>query len=218
MRSDKGKPKAPSGERRPRGRPNDRSIDDSLLGAARDEFVEKGYHAMSMEAIAARAGVSKVSLYRRWNNKAEIAADVFRMMHEADRPIEAETLEAYVRKLFHNAIRGSGAQEYGRVLMRTIGEIVDDPELLAAYRDRLLMPGLEQLRLVIDLARRRGEIAQDASTDVLSSLIAGPLFLYYLVLVSKADIKLEGDAVERIVGLIMDGIKPRDKAGDRLPP
>ena len=58
MRRDKGKPGGPSGEKRPRRRPNDSSIDEALLEAARDEFVEKGCHNMSMEAIAARAGVS----------------------------------------------------------------------------------------------------------------------------------------------------------------
>jgi AcrR family transcriptional regulator len=208
MGRDKGKPEVPSGERRPRGRPNDSSIDEALLEAAYDEFVKKGYHTMSMEAIAARAGVSKVSLYRRWNSKAEIAADVFKVMNGQDQPIEAETLEAYVQKLMHTSIHGSGAREYGRLVMRTIGEIVENPELLTAYRGQLLMPGLEQLRQVIDRARQRGEIAQDLSTDAVCAVIAGPLFLYYLVLLAKADIKLDGDAAEQISRLIMDGINP----------
>jgi len=204
-----GKAKAPNGEKRRRGRPNDSSIDAALLQAACDEFVEKGYHGMSMGAIAERAGVSKVSLYRRWKKKADIAANVFGKLNERDRRIEAETLEAYVQNFMRNSIDASDARRFGRLVMRTIGEIAEDPELLAAYRDHLLMPGFEQLRGVVERARQRGEIVENASTDAVCALIAGPLFLYYLALLAKADMELTDDVARQVSRLIIDGIRPR---------
>ncbi len=51
---------------RQRGRPRDPAINDAILTAARELLVEVGYAELSMEAVAARAGVSKPTLYLRW--------------------------------------------------------------------------------------------------------------------------------------------------------
>ena len=96
-----------------------------------------------------------------------------------------------------SSIHGSGAREYGGLMMRTIGEIAEDPELLTAYRGQLLMPGLEQLRQVTDRARLRSEIAQDLPTDVVCSVIAGPLFLFHGT--TSDDLSSQQIAIEKLL-------------------
>lgn len=58
-----------------RGRTQDKSRDDVIIEAALELLAEKGYHALTMTDVAARAGVSKATLYRRWTAKADVVAD-----------------------------------------------------------------------------------------------------------------------------------------------
>src|SRR5690242_16100459 len=101
--------------RRPRGRPRSGPIDQALLDAALAEFVANGFHAMSMESIANRAGVSKVTLYRRWRSKYEVAADVLRLLSDTKVPEDNGSLEADLIALFGNAIGSPQARSEAMV-------------------------------------------------------------------------------------------------------
>ena len=62
---------------RPAGRPRDASRDDAIMEAALELVSEAGFSGLSIEAIAARAGVGKATIYRRWATKAEIVFDAW---------------------------------------------------------------------------------------------------------------------------------------------
>ncbi|MDE1146437.1 MAG: TetR/AcrR family transcriptional regulator [Azospirillaceae bacterium] len=189
----------------PRGRPRSASVDKALVEAARDEFVTKGFHAMSMESIANRADVSKVSLYRRWPSKLEAAADALRLLSESGVPEDHGSLEADIRALFAATIHSEGARARARFLMRTMGEISDHPDLLAIYRTQLLAPRIEQIRTVIGRARARKEVS-DIPTDVAAMVVAGPLFLHSLFLLADPDRAWPGDLVETLTRTVLLGI------------
>lgn len=189
-----------------RGRPTSAAVDRALTGAALQEFVERGYRAMSMESIAARAGVSKVSLYRRWSSKLAVAADVFRLMREMIDLPDNGSLEADIRSLIRASIGSSAATSNGKILMRTMGEISGEPELMGLYREHLFGPRLELLRGVVERARARNELRQGMTTDLACAMIAGPLFLYYLALLAEEDVDLSGDIGDQLVGAILGGI------------
>ncbi len=191
---------------RARGRPSDDSIDRGLLEAALAEFNERGYHAMSMESIAARAGVSKVSLYRRWDSKPAIVAEVFRFMSETAPPEDRGSFEADIRALLDESIGSSAATSAGKIVMRTMGEISGDPELLALYRRHLLTPRMEQLRTLVKRAKARGELRAEVQIDVACAMIAGPLFLYYLTLLADAEVDMPRDLAKRLTRTILGGI------------
>jgi AcrR family transcriptional regulator len=191
---------------RPRGRPSDESIDGALTEAALEEFTERGYHAMSMESIAARAGVSKVSLYRRWNSKSAIVAEVFRHLSEMTPPRDQGSLKADIRALLDEYVGSSSAAATGQVLMRTMGEISGDPELLALYRTQLLAPRYEQLRVLVQRARARKELRAGLPIDVACAMIAGPLFLYYLALLAGTELNVSGNLSEQLTRAILGGI------------
>lgn len=158
-----------------------------------------------MEGIAARAGVSKVSLYRRWKSKADIAGDVFRAM--AREPgTDPKTLAELLREQV-DALARPEARRHERVVMRTMGEIVDDPKLLALYRKHLLEPRLAQVRRAVEAARTAGELTTDAPTDVVCALIAGPVFLAYLGLVAGLDIDM-ADASPHLARLLHHALRP----------
>ena len=194
------------GATRGRGRPRSGSVDAALAKAAAEEFLEFGYRDMTMESIAARAGVSKVSLYRRWSSKEAVVADVLRGMGEARPPEDCGTLEADVFALLKDAIESPDARSAATVLMRTMGEISGSPELLALYRTHLLAPRLAQLRAIVVRAASRGEIRPDVAPDVAGAMIAGPLFLYYLNVLAEVEVELPEDLAVQMTRAILNGI------------
>ena len=164
---------------------------------------------MSMESVAARAGVSKVSLYRRWGSKADVAAEVLRFMGESAPVKDCGSLEADLRFLVGKTIRSSTSKTAARMMMRTMGEISDDPDLLALNRERLLAPRVEQARAIVKTARARGELRNGLSVDGAASIIGGPLFLYYLVVLAGAHLTLPKNVGDNLVRTMLGGIAKR---------
>jgi AcrR family transcriptional regulator len=196
----------PAAQRRPRGRPRSDAADKALGEAARLEFVERGYRGMSMESIAARAGVSKVTLYRRWKTKAAVAAELLPRLTEV-RPAEDQgSLKADLKALLENAFGLPSEKRFAGVLLRTMGEISDEPELLALYRTHLLEPRLDELRAVVKRARARGELRPGLSIDLACAMIAGPLFLYYLAEFAGLKTDLPADPAGALTKTILAGI------------
>ncbi|AVZ40796.1 MULTISPECIES: TetR/AcrR family transcriptional regulator [unclassified Dietzia] len=101
------------------GRPRDSRIDTAVIAATRELICETGYPALSLSAIAARAGTTTASIYRRWSGKAQL-------VHEA--VLDAEAIPAP---------GGSGdLRDDIRVLVETIRDLFDRPEV------RVALPGL----------------------------------------------------------------------------
>lgn len=73
----------PSAER---GRAQDKGRDDVIISATLELLGEKGYHGLTMTDIAARAGVSKATLYRRWTAKADVVADAVATLNPMKSP------------------------------------------------------------------------------------------------------------------------------------
>jgi len=188
-----------------RGRPRSTLVDKALAEAARDEFIAKGFRAMNMESIAARAGVSKVSLYRRWSSKTEAAADALRLLGDMGPSKDHGSLEADILALFTATINSNEARASAKFLMRTMGEISEYPELLAIYRTKLLGPRIEQVRVIIERARMRGDLA-NMLTDVAAAAVAGPLFLYSLILLADPDHDWPNDLAHQLTRTILQGI------------
>jgi AcrR family transcriptional regulator len=108
---------------------------------------------MSMQSIAARAGVSKVSLYRRWSSKLASASEVLQFLSKSTTPVEDHgSFEADIRALLKESVGSSNAKFAAKIVMRVMGEISTTAELLALYRTHLLAPRLEQLRGVVERA------------------------------------------------------------------
>jgi|CZKL01.1.fsa_nt_gi AcrR family transcriptional regulator len=191
---------------RPRGRPSSDSVHRALVEAALEEFVERGYHAMSMESIAARAGVSKLSLYRRWNSKLAITAEVFRLLRETIPFEDHGSLESDIRSLIKQSIGSRDTKSTAKILLRTMGEISGNTELMALYREHILTPRMEQLRALLERAKARRELRSDLPIDVACAMIGGPLFLYYLALLAEAEVDLPSNLPSQLTRAILSGI------------
>ena len=189
---------------RPAGRPRSPAVDEAILAAARDELAERGYARMSVDAVAARAGVSKPTVYLRHPTKAELATAAIASMRVEPRPEPTGDLRADLTaqlELLRSAlVRPHGIATVGTVL----AEESETPELLALFRERLVRPRRRELRAVLEAARERGELRPALDLDVAVAALVGAFFGRHL----SGD-PLGGRFVSRLVDTMLDGLCER---------
>jgi AcrR family transcriptional regulator len=190
---------------RRRGRPRSEPAHRALLEAALREFAARGYEAMSLEAIAAAAGVSKLTLYRRWDSKLALVRELLQSVSD-ETPIEDQgSLEENLRVLLREAYQASITSLAGQIIPRIVGEVASHPELLEVYRKEILRPRLERLKVLIALAHERGELREDLPFTVLADMFAGPIF-YHLTVLALVEPNQPDDVPELLTQAILKGI------------
>ena len=184
------------------GRPRSERVDDAILAAARAELAARGYARMTVDAVAARAGVSKPTIYLRHPTKADLATAAIASMRVQPRPEPTGDLRAdliaHLRLLRSGIERPNGMTTLGTVL----AEENDTPELLALFRERLVAPRRQELRAVLQAARDRGELRPETDLDVAVNALVGALFARYLAAES-----LGGRFVSTVVDTVLDGVR-----------
>jgi AcrR family transcriptional regulator len=184
------------------GRPRSEQVDDAILAAARAELGARGYARMTVDAVAARAGVSKPTIYLRHPTKADLATAAIASMRVQPRPAPTNDLRgdliAHLRLLRAGLERPNGMTMLGTVL----AEEHETPELLALFRQRLVAPRRRELRAVLQAARDRGELRRDVDLGVVVSALVGAFFARYL-----AGEPIGGRFVGTLVDSVLDGVR-----------
>lgn len=160
-----------------RGRPRSERARLAVLDAAADLLIEGGLGAATMEAIAARAGVSKATVYKWWPSRAHVALDSFFIRTKPTMAVEAgaSLADALVGqldsllKLFLDPATGS--------LMREVVALAQtDPDLRAALSTRWLRPRRAIVEGLLREAIDRGEIRPDTDLPAAMDQLFGPLY------------------------------------------
>ena len=158
----------------PRGRPRSPEADRAILTATVELLAERGLAAMSIEEVAARAGVGKTTIYRRWPSKGLLALDAFMASFREEQPLpDTGTLRGDLLAALHAWVRAVTQTPMGPMLTGLIAEAQHDPELRGAWRDRVLEPLRRQRRIMLDRAIARGEIAASIDQEVVLDLLFG---------------------------------------------
>jgi AcrR family transcriptional regulator len=153
------------------GRPRSPRLHQAILKAAADLVLETGFKALSINAIAARSKVGRMTIYRRWPNKAAIIMDAFVMRVDPGTLFVpgksyTETIRVQMRTMA-KAFRGRD----GTLIRALLAEAQFDPELAAALRERWTMPrrkmAVAHFREGIRLAILRPDVDPDAMIDIL---------------------------------------------------
>ena len=186
-----------------RGRPRSQEADRAILAAAVELLAERGLAAMSIEEVAARAGVGKATIYRRWPSKGLLALDAFVASFRAEQPLpDTGTLRGDLLEALHAWVRAVTRTPMGRLLADLIAEAQHDPELRAAWRDRVLEPLRSQHRIMLDRAIARGEIPATVDREVVLDLFFGAAQHRLLL----GHLPLTEDFIRSVVDVILDGI------------
>ena len=188
-----------------RGRPRSEKAHNAILDAAAELLLERGLAAVSMDAVAARAGVSKATIYRWWPTKETLALDA--LYHEwAGVPPAQDTgsLRGDLLGLLRPWARLASRRPYGRVIAALLTEAQTDPTFARQYRERFVEPRRQQSRAIFRQAIERGEIPADTKIEVALDLLYGPI--YHRLLHGHGP--LNDRFVRDVVDLALDGIAP----------
>ena len=163
------------------GRPRSAKAQRAVLDAARELFGEGGYSAATIDAVAARSGVAKTTIYRRWPNRASLLVEVLAEVHTAAVPLPAggDPARALVGELRDAADAMNGLT--GRLLSALLGEAQHDPDVCAELLEGLFYPRRATTARAIRRAQENGAIRPDVPPDIAADLFFGPLFYRLLV-------------------------------------
>ena len=161
--------------RGPRGL--DRSLDAVILDAALEGLAKVGYHALTMDTVAADAGVGKAAIYRRWSSKADVVAAAiahWRRSHGPSQGPDTGSLRSDIEAL------ASSVPDYSTTELNTISVILGvataaarDPVLAAALDDHVLSTPRNIVRSMLDRAVARGEVPAGRDLSLVPDVALG---------------------------------------------
>ena len=176
----------PNGVRGP-GRPRSERSRRAVLTAARELLTDRGLPGLTMDDIAARAGVSKNTIYRWWPTKAAVLMDAFTdaFADRMEAPDDGDAL-ARLRIQVRRVAQLMNTTEARRPFVALVAAAQHDPELATALHERFIDSRRADVSRLIAAGIADGQLPADLDTDVVIDLIYGAL--YYRLLVSGAQI------------------------------
>jgi AcrR family transcriptional regulator len=191
---------------RQRGRPRSETARTSILDAAGELLLAHDLPAVSMDAVAELAGVSKATIYRWWPTKETLALDALYTEWATARPAPRNTgsLRGDLLSLLRPWARLASSRPYGRVVAALITEAQTDPVFAKEYRQRVVEPRRDQARAILRRAIERGDIPAGTNVEVALDLLFGPL--YHRLLHGHAP--LNDRFVRDAVDMALRGIQP----------
>jgi AcrR family transcriptional regulator len=195
-----------------RGRPRSDQVDQSILRAASALLSERGLDAMTIEDVAARAGVGKSSIYRRWPTKGTLALDAFLVDFLAQQPaVDTGDLEEDMREALTLWVRTVVGTPTGRALVGLIAEAQVDEDLSRGWIERVMTPVREQHRAMVDRAIARGEIPSDTDVDVIMDLLYGAAYHRLL----QGHLEVTPQFIQLVARMVAEGARAGGAAAAR---
>ncbi|MBC9003803.1 TetR/AcrR family transcriptional regulator [Micromonospora aurantiaca (nom. illeg.)] len=177
----------------------------AILAAALELLAETGYPALTVEAIAARAGVGKQTIYRWWRGKGAVILDALADdMPEVIALPDTGDLRADLREVLRATVAEFADPRLSATTRAVTIETLADEELADQARDRLLRPQLNAIRVRLEAAREAGQVRPDAPLDQVVELLFGPLYHRWLL----RNGPLTDDYADGIVDLVVAAVTP----------
>ncbi|MEW6343332.1 MAG: TetR/AcrR family transcriptional regulator [Paraburkholderia sp.] len=193
------------------GRPRSARATKSVLEAVLSLGEEIGFGNLTVEGIAARTGVAKTTIYRRWPNVSSIVVDALLAEMTIAAPFELhstarENLTLTMLKLAR-AFRG----RQGKILRELIGRAQSDEGLQDAIRSRLFAPRRSVSQAIIIKGIERGELRADVDVDVMLDALFGPI--YYRLLIPHHRRPVSDAYINALVESVFAGLAAKTTAG-----
>jgi AcrR family transcriptional regulator len=148
----------------------------AVLDAAWAILDSSGWQAVTVDRIAAAAGVGKQTIYRWWRGKADVVLEAFLDQARSQvPPSQAEDVAGLLRESARSFVLLYAGTALGRHLRELLGAAQHDPELAAAMRDRWFTPRREPVRQAVRQAQEEGRVRADIGADEVLDLLFGPL-------------------------------------------
>ncbi|MEY2400948.1 MAG: hypothetical protein QOJ08_1059 [Ilumatobacteraceae bacterium] len=159
------------------GRPRSDKVHRAILDATRDLIVEKGFADLRLEHVAARAGVGKTTIYRRWASKEALALELLLALAAPHIAIDdsGDTREELTAAV-NNAIGGLTRSAFGPVIRALLSQIANNPALGDPFRATVVQARRTEIAAVIARGIARGDLRRDVNMDIATELLVGPVY------------------------------------------
>ncbi|HEY1177466.1 MAG TPA: TetR/AcrR family transcriptional regulator [Phytomonospora sp.] len=158
------------------GRPRDPYIDEAVLSAALSLLSEVGYHGLSLEEVARRAGTSRPAIYRRWPGRTQLALAAIASRLNVPAPPDVDCTLCGLAEGF-NVFLSAYRTIRPDVLSSLYADCAADPELRRRYLDTVIEPSRRAVGRTIEQAIARGDLRPDTDASLLLDLVAS--LVYY---------------------------------------
>jgi AcrR family transcriptional regulator len=193
-------------ERR-RGRPRDPAVGEAILAATRELLVELGYSGLTIEGVAARAGVAKPTIYRRWPVKGALVSEACFGKTKAMPMPDTGVVAGDLRIIVGWGVDEFMAPEARAALPGLVSELQSDSAVRRLFQQRVLEPEYARVRRVLERARDRGELRTDVDLELLMDALVGTVFARAVLL----DHPLDDRLVDELVELALSGAVRSDR-------
>lgn len=169
-----------NGKKKSPGRPRSVASHQAILQAALELLSEVGFEAMSMEAIATRAGVGKTTIYRRYSSKDKLVADAIESIREEVLIPDTGNLWSDIDALIENAAQITLTPLGRQSVAMIIGSASSNLGFAQIYREKYLQPRQQSFAIVIERAKARNEVSTGLDAGLIFDAMSG-IMLYALI-------------------------------------
>ena len=175
-----------------------------VMDATRRILREDGYGRLTMERVAADSGVAKTTLYRQWPTKAALCMDMYleiagRELHTPDTGDIASDLQAIIR----DVVRLQTRTVAGAAFLGLIAEAQVNPDSKGAFLAEFAERRRAVTRVVLERAKKRGELRRDADIDLIIDALGGATTFRLM----QGHAPLTKKFTDALVALVLDGCR-----------
>jgi AcrR family transcriptional regulator len=182
------------------GRPRSIQSHQAMLQSTLELLAEVGFDRLSIEAIAARAGVGKTTIYRRYASKEELVADAIESVREEMVIPDTGNLPDDIEALIQNAAQITLTPLGRQTVAMIISSAASNSQFAQIYWTKYLQPRRQTFAIVIDRAKSRTEVPDDLDADLVFDTMSA-IMLYALIFPPTAE---SWEAyVRRALGLLL---------------
>ncbi|WP_369137129.1 TetR-like C-terminal domain-containing protein [Modestobacter versicolor] len=181
------------------GRPRDPSRDGAIRAAILKVLAESGYAGLTMDAVAAAAGVGKATIYRRWRTKSELVADAVAELSSVSVEVpDTGSLEGDLRVLLHWLV-GAVNGPLGAATLSLLSAMPHEPELREAFRSGPMGVWSAVFREVWVRAETRGEVQRPVMGTAVASTASAPILQRWLFGGEAVSVEFADEVLAEIV-------------------
>ena len=155
------------------GRPRSEQADQAIIDAALELFAERGVDGLALEGVAARAGVGKATIYRRWSSKEDLLIAAIGSIRTPLPEPRGESVRDDLIALLEVLVRDVSDPRHMRQFAMLHGEADDYPRLLERYRETVVEPRRDVFRQVLRRGAATGELRRDVDVEIAMLALTG---------------------------------------------
>lgn len=148
----------------------------AIIEATLDLLATVRYSNLTIEAIAAKAGVGKATVYRWWHSKGAVVAEAITSTLSVEDPPETDDFRADLIGALEVSIVNYSRSRGGVLIAALASDLVDDPALLSSFLESFVLPRRLVVTKLIERGIAEGDISPDCDPELLMDMWAGAVF------------------------------------------